>query len=316
MIIDPHAVEHERFRNPSTVDEAGRAWWRDHSSRSKNDQSSFGMRGPPASYRVDIAKQLASSHLKKHGSAISSVGVVAPTGLDLSEYETFIDSAAGIPGVKNLSIQTAGEPPPLSFVSNDYVDRALRHYPNVTLDATVSPRSLRALNAPGGLHNKHDRHYYDESFDGKDSFEGTPRRLTLRLSESSDSAKGQNVSPRDSICTGPAAGKMIASWKSDRATAHKMLVDFPQGRSSKEAINNMVSMFTGQRDPYRDVIFEPRGAQPEWVSKLCANATTAIASELQSERDAYEKRRTDVFSVKEPPPTHYFDKEKGELVKL
>jgi hypothetical protein len=78
----------------------------------------------------------------------------------------------------------------------------------------------------------------------------------------------------------------------------------------------MVSMFTGQRDPYRDVIFEPRGAQPDWVSELCSNATTAIASEFQSERDAYEKRRTEVFSVKEPPPTHYFDKEKGELVKL
>jgi hypothetical protein len=25
MVIDPHAVEHERFRNPSTVDEAGQA---------------------------------------------------------------------------------------------------------------------------------------------------------------------------------------------------------------------------------------------------------------------------------------------------
>jgi hypothetical protein len=176
---------------------------------------------------------------------ISSVGVMTPTDLYLSEYQRFIDSAAGIPGVKNLSIQTAGEPPPLSFVSNDYVDRALRHYPNVTLDAIVSPRSLRAFNLPGGLHNKHDKQYYDESFDGKDSFEGTPRRLKLRLSECSDSAKGRNME-----------------------TAHNVLAHSTQARSSKEAIITLVSMFTGQRDPYRDVVIEPRGAQPTWLSDL------------------------------------------------
>lgn len=293
MVVDPCAVDHERYRNRSMIGEAGREWWRDHSSRNKNDQSPFSMRGPPDRYRLDTAKQLASSHLEKHGSAISNVGVMAPTGLYLSEYQSFIDSAAGIPGVQNLSIQTAGKPPPLSFVSDDYVDRALRHYPNVTLDATVSPSSLCASNEPGVSQNKHDKHYYDESFIGKDSFEGTPRRLTLRLSGNSDSAKGRNM-----------------------GTAHNMFADSGQAASSKEAINTLVSMFAGQQDPYRDVVFEPRGAQPTWVSELCFDATKAIASELRFERKAYEQRRAEVFSVKEPPSTHYFDKATGQLVNL